>query len=138
MTLRKAFHFEAYEGLRTADNLRQKYLLVPAKVKEVYLAYLLQPEQLAARKVRSVLVFCGTVRSCQARQPAQEEPPRPKPRPRLWARPTDLVRVSSPARVLCACCAAPGGHAAGAGHRLGGAAQRQAAEIPPGAPSYAL
>lgn len=65
MTLRKAFHFEAYEGLRTADNLRQKFLLVPAKVKEVYLAFLMQAEQLAARKVRSVLVFCGTVRACQ-------------------------------------------------------------------------
>lgn len=32
VTLAKAFHFEAYEGLRTADNLRQEYLLVPAKV----------------------------------------------------------------------------------------------------------
>ena len=32
---------QAYEGLRTADNLREQYVFLPAKVKEVYLVHLL-------------------------------------------------------------------------------------------------
>jgi ATP-dependent RNA helicase DDX49/DBP8 len=60
--LADAMLFEAYEGLRTADNLRQEFLLVPAKVKEVYLAYLLRG--LADRGVRSAIVFAGTCRGC--------------------------------------------------------------------------
>jgi ATP-dependent RNA helicase DDX49/DBP8 len=49
---------QAYEGLQTAQQLRQEYLLVPAKVKDVYLVYLLQ--QLADLAVRSAIVFCST------------------------------------------------------------------------------
>jgi len=62
--LRNAFHFEAYEGLQTAAgaNLKEEYLLVPAKVKEVYLAHLLG--NLEARGVRSAMVFAGTCRGC--------------------------------------------------------------------------
>eukprot|EP00899_Mesostigma_viride_P021204 jgi/Mesvir1/29085/Mv18390-RA.1 len=35
------FQWEAYQGFETVESLRQEYLLVPAKVKEVYLAHLL-------------------------------------------------------------------------------------------------
>jgi hypothetical protein len=35
--LRDAFLFQAYQGLTTAAGLRENYLLLPAKVKEVYL-----------------------------------------------------------------------------------------------------
>ena len=46
-------------------GLTQQMLLVPAKVKEVYLAHLLQPDRLAAQRVRSALLFCATVAGCQ-------------------------------------------------------------------------
>ena len=49
---------QEYEGLQTAEQLRQEFLLVPAKVKDVYLVHLL--EQLADLKVRSAIVFCST------------------------------------------------------------------------------
>ena len=52
-------------GLQLPPGLRQQLLLVPAKVKEVYLAHLLSPERLAAEHVRSCLVFASTVRGCQ-------------------------------------------------------------------------
>jgi hypothetical protein len=41
---------QAYEGLRTATNLTEQYLFIPARVKDVYLAHLLAIE-LPARKV---------------------------------------------------------------------------------------
>ena len=55
---RQARWMQAYEGLQTAEHLRQEYLLVPAKVKDVYLAHLLQ--QLTDLAVRSAIVFCST------------------------------------------------------------------------------
>ena len=60
-----AFRFAAYEALSLPPSLRQEMLLVPAKVKEVYLAYLLGAERLEAARVRSALVFAGTVRGTQ-------------------------------------------------------------------------
>ncbi|KAK9840738.1 hypothetical protein WJX81_001459 [Elliptochloris bilobata] len=62
VALRDAFHFRAYEGLQTAERLREEYVLLPARVKEVYLAHLL--EGLAERGVRSAIVFTATCRSC--------------------------------------------------------------------------
>ena len=52
-------------AMRLPAGLRQQLVLVPAKVKEVYLAHLLSAEQLSARHVRSALLFAPTVRSCQ-------------------------------------------------------------------------
>jgi ATP-dependent RNA helicase DDX49/DBP8 len=61
--LKDAYHFQAYEGLQTAGpNLKEEYLLVPAKVKEVYLAHVLR--DLSAHSVRSAIVFSGTCRGC--------------------------------------------------------------------------
>ena len=61
--LQDAYHFQAYEGLQTAGpNLKEEYLLLPAKVKEVYLVHLLQ--SLEERKIRSAIVFSGTCRGC--------------------------------------------------------------------------
>ena len=61
--LRDAFVFEAYSGLKTATGLKEQCTLVPAKVKEVYLAYLLR--HLDTFKVRSAIVFAGTKKCCQ-------------------------------------------------------------------------
>lgn len=60
--LQDAYHFQAYEGLQTAKKLRQEYLFIPAKVKEVYLAFLL--EQLEGLKCRSAIIFTGTCKGC--------------------------------------------------------------------------
>jgi len=59
------FRFAAQEGLSLPQGLRQQMLLTPAKVKEVYLAHVLGEQQLRASRVRSVLLFASTVRSCQ-------------------------------------------------------------------------
>lgn len=62
--LKDAYYFETHEeGLRTAGpNLKEEYLLVPAKVKEVYLFFLLQ--NLEEYKVRSAIIFSSTCRNC--------------------------------------------------------------------------
>lgn len=46
-------------------SLRQTMLLVPAKVKEVYLVHALQPARLEAAGVHSALLFVSTVRGAQ-------------------------------------------------------------------------
>ncbi|EFN58860.1 hypothetical protein CHLNCDRAFT_48551 [Chlorella variabilis] len=60
--LRDAYHFQAYEGLQTAAKLRQEYLFLPAKVKEVYLVHLLG--QLEELQCRSAIIFAGTCKGC--------------------------------------------------------------------------
>jgi ATP-dependent RNA helicase DDX49/DBP8 len=62
--LRDPFVFQQHLGLETADNLTENYMLVPAKVKEVYLMHVLQT-QLEALSVRSVMVFCSKKASCE-------------------------------------------------------------------------
>jgi ATP-dependent RNA helicase DDX49/DBP8 len=60
-----AFRFAAYQDLTLPITLTQQFLLVPAKVKEVYLAYLLDAARLETEGVRSALIFAGSVRSTQ-------------------------------------------------------------------------
>ncbi|KAG1669053.1 hypothetical protein FOA52_003971 [Chlamydomonas sp. UWO 241] len=70
---------QAYEGLKTAENLKEQYLFVPSKVKEVYLAHVLEQlaehkvkevylahvlEKLAEHKVRSAIIFTSTCKGC--------------------------------------------------------------------------
>lgn len=43
---------QAYEGLETAKTLREEYVFIPAKVRELYLAHLL--ETLEEHKIRRV------------------------------------------------------------------------------------
>lgn len=47
---------QAYEGLETAEKLKQEYVFLPAKLKEVYLIYLL--EHLQDHKVCLSWVKC--------------------------------------------------------------------------------
>ena len=54
---------QAYEGLETVEKLREEYIFIPAKVKEVYLFHVLS--NLAELKVRSAIIFVGTCKSCQ-------------------------------------------------------------------------
>ena len=41
---------QAYEGLETARTLREEYVFIPAKVRELYLAHML--ETLEEQKIR--------------------------------------------------------------------------------------
>ncbi|GAQ90611.1 putative dead box ATP-dependent RNA helicase [Klebsormidium nitens] len=65
------FHFQAYEGLRTVEALKQEYLFVPANVKDVYLTHLM--DGLEEQKVRSVIIFTSTCKSAQLLQLLLEE-----------------------------------------------------------------
>lgn len=66
VTMKKALHFEAFEGLKVVERCEQEYCFVPAKVKEVYLVHLLS--KAAEWGVRSIIVFAGTVHTCQLLQ----------------------------------------------------------------------
>lgn len=59
---------QAYEGLETARSLREEYVFVPAKVREVYLAHLLGGLE-EQHSVRSAIVFCATCRRAPLRSP---------------------------------------------------------------------
>ena len=37
----KAYFYEAYEGFKTVDTLKQKFIKMPMKVNDVYLVYML-------------------------------------------------------------------------------------------------
>eukprot|EP00892_Ulva_mutabilis_P009545 jgi/Ulvmu1/6963/UM033_0020.1 len=50
-------------GLTTASNLKEQYILVPAKVKEVFLMHILG--QLEDFQVRSAIIFCARKHSCE-------------------------------------------------------------------------
>ncbi|KAK3276435.1 DEAD-box ATP-dependent RNA helicase [Cymbomonas tetramitiformis] len=65
LSMKSAFHYLAYDGLRTVreSKLQQEYMFMPSKVKEVYLVYLLG--QLAEWGVRSAIIFVASCRTCQ-------------------------------------------------------------------------
>ena len=67
VTMKKAVHFEAFEGLKVVEQCKQEYVFVPSKVKEVYLVHLLN-KATTSWGVRSVIVFAGTVHTCQLLQ----------------------------------------------------------------------
>ncbi|KAF5834091.1 P-loop containing nucleoside triphosphate hydrolase protein [Dunaliella salina] len=69
--LNDAYVYQAYEGLKTADRLKENYLFIPEKVKEVYLAHVLG--QLANYKVRSTIIFCSTCKGCHLLHQILEE-----------------------------------------------------------------
>jgi ATP-dependent RNA helicase DDX49/DBP8 len=55
--------YQQHEGLQTADNIQERYLLVPAKVKEVYLVHVLRRMQ--ELSARNAIVFCSKRGSCE-------------------------------------------------------------------------
>ena len=54
---------QEYQGLSTPHPLKEQYLLIPSKIKEVYLAHLLT--QLQELKIRSAIIFCSTCKGCR-------------------------------------------------------------------------
>lgn len=60
LSANKAYFYEAYEGFKTVDTLKQQYLFVPKNVKEVYLMHILS--KLEDMGIRSAMIFVSTCR----------------------------------------------------------------------------
>lgn len=56
----KAYFYEAYEGFKTVDTLKQQFVLAPENVKDVYLVYLLS--KMEDMGIRSAIIFVSTCR----------------------------------------------------------------------------
>ncbi|XP_015882044.2 DEAD-box ATP-dependent RNA helicase 36 [Ziziphus jujuba] len=62
LSANKAYFYEAYEGFKTVDTLKQQFILTPENVKDVYLVYLLS--KLEDMGIRSAIIFVSTCRDC--------------------------------------------------------------------------
>lgn len=60
LSANKAYFYEAYEGFKTVDTLKQQYLLVPKDVKDVYLVHILS--KMEEMGIRSAMIFVSTCR----------------------------------------------------------------------------
>lgn len=60
LSANKAFFYEAYEGFKTVETLKQQYLFIPKDVKDVYLFYVLS--NMEEMKIRSAIIFVSTCR----------------------------------------------------------------------------
>ncbi|XP_059435730.1 DEAD-box ATP-dependent RNA helicase 36 [Corylus avellana] len=58
----KAYFYEAYEGFKTVDTLKQQYIPIPKYKKELYLYHILS--KLEDFGVRSAIIFVSTCRTC--------------------------------------------------------------------------
>jgi ATP-dependent RNA helicase DDX49/DBP8 len=62
LSANKAYFYEAYEGFKTVESLKQQYVFVPQKVKDVYLVHVLS--KMEDTGIRSAIIFVPTCRSC--------------------------------------------------------------------------
>ncbi|KAJ0098541.1 hypothetical protein Patl1_20811 [Pistacia atlantica] len=62
LSANKAFFYEAYEGFKTVETLKQQYIFIPKNVKDVYLVHILS--KMEDMGVRSAIIFVSTCRSC--------------------------------------------------------------------------
>ncbi|KAL4320943.1 hypothetical protein AHAS_Ahas14G0061000 [Arachis hypogaea] len=58
----RLYVYEAYEGLKTVETLKQQAMFIPKKVKEVYLMHILS--KMEDMDIRSAIVFISTCRDC--------------------------------------------------------------------------
>jgi ATP-dependent RNA helicase DDX49/DBP8 len=58
----KAYFYEAYEGFKTVDTLKQQYIFIPQNVKDVYLVHVLS--KMEDMGIRSAMIFVSTCRTC--------------------------------------------------------------------------
>ncbi|KAK3127806.1 hypothetical protein QOZ80_7AG0578630 [Eleusine coracana subsp. coracana] len=80
----KSYFFEAYEGFKTVETLKQHYIHIPADGKELHLIYLLSkvnqkedPTKMAGDCIRSAIVFVSSCRTCYFLDVLLEELGRP-------------------------------------------------------------
>ncbi|KAF5728184.1 DEAD-box ATP-dependent RNA helicase 36 [Tripterygium wilfordii] len=62
LSANKAYFYEAYEGFKTVDTLKQQYIFIPKNVKDVYLVHVLS--KMEKMGIRSAMIFVSTCRSC--------------------------------------------------------------------------
>ncbi|CAK9165648.1 unnamed protein product [Ilex paraguariensis] len=62
LSANKAYFYEAYEGFKTVESLRQQYVFIPKNVKDVYLIYILT--KMEEMNIRSAIIFVSTCRTC--------------------------------------------------------------------------
>ena len=62
VVMKDCFKWSQHDAFKTVDKVKDQYIFVPEKVKEVYLYYIL--EQFEEMKVRSAIIFVKTVESC--------------------------------------------------------------------------
>lgn len=58
----KAYFYEAYEGFKTVESLKQQYVFVPENVKDVYLVHIISTME--DNGIRSAIIFVSTCRTC--------------------------------------------------------------------------
>ncbi|KAH9299172.1 hypothetical protein KI387_030854, partial [Taxus chinensis] len=58
----KAYFYEAYEGFKTVESLKQQYVFVPENVKDVYLIHIISTME--DKDIRSAIIFVSTCRTC--------------------------------------------------------------------------
>jgi len=56
----KMYVYEAYEGFKTVQSLKQQAIFIPKKVKDVYLMHILS--KMEDMEIRSAIVFISTCR----------------------------------------------------------------------------
>ncbi|WVZ66801.1 hypothetical protein U9M48_015971 [Paspalum notatum var. saurae] len=61
----QSYFFEAYEGFKTVETLKQQYIHVPPEGKELHLWYLLSKMKEKEDHIRSAIVFVSTCKTCQ-------------------------------------------------------------------------
>ncbi|XP_038596548.1 probable ATP-dependent RNA helicase DDX49 isoform X2 [Tachyglossus aculeatus] len=64
VAMNKPFFWEAQSQVRTVEQLHQRYLLVPEKVKDAYLVHLIQTFQ-DEHEDWSIIIFTNTCKNCQ-------------------------------------------------------------------------
>ncbi|XXG74485.1 hypothetical protein AAC387_Pa07g3192 [Persea americana] len=62
LSANRAYFYEAYEGFKTVDTLKQQYVFIHKNVKDVYLLHILS--QMEDLGIRSAIVFASRCRSC--------------------------------------------------------------------------
>eukprot|EP01018_Ginkgo_biloba_P029307 Gb_23737 [translate_table: standard] len=58
----RAYFYEAYEGFKTVESLKQQYIFVPENVKDVYLMHVVSTME--DNGIRSAIIFVSTCRTC--------------------------------------------------------------------------
>lgn len=58
LSANKAYFYEAYEGFKTVDMLKQQYVFIPKNVKDVYLLHIMS--KMKDMGIRSAIIFVHT------------------------------------------------------------------------------
>ncbi|KAF9588336.1 hypothetical protein IFM89_008766 [Coptis chinensis] len=62
LSANKAYFYQAYEGVRTVESLKQQYLFIPENLKDVYLLHILS--KMEDMGIRSAIVFVSKCKTC--------------------------------------------------------------------------